>query len=138
MKRLKAAGLVLTGLVLAGLVLAGLFSLPVQAQTLSGFWRVTAMAGHALPADAEATIDFAAGRIAGRAFCNRFSATIEREGPELTVGKAATTRMACPPHLLALEATFLDILGRTTSATVAADGGLTIRAADGRTIEARR
>lgn len=120
------------------LVLAGLLVPPAEAQTLSGFWRVTAMAGQALPADAEATIDFAPGRIAGRAFCNRFSATIEREGPELTVGKAATTRMACPPHLLALEATFLDILSKTSSATVAADGSLTIRAADGRTIKARR
>jgi heat shock protein HslJ len=122
----------------AGLALAGLLAPPVQAQSLTGPWRVTAMAGQALPADAEATLEFASGRVAGRAFCNRFSAAIEREGPEFSVGETATTRMACPPHLLSLEATFLDILSKTNSATVAADGGLTIRAADGRTIEARR
>lgn len=114
-----------------------LLALPAQAQSLSGPWRVTAMSGAAIPADVEATFEFDRERITGRAFCNRFSAAIEREGPELTVGRAASTRMACPQPLMDLERTFLDILGRTNSATVDSSGILTIRAADGRSIRAR-
>jgi heat shock protein HslJ len=118
---------------------AGYLPQPASAQTLTGPWRVVAMSdGPAIPADAEAIFDFDRGRIAGRAFCNRFNATFEREGPEVTIGQAATTRMACPPPLMALEATFFDILGKANGATVDAAGILTLRTPDGRSIRARR
>jgi putative lipoprotein len=120
------------------LLLALTAAVSAHAQSLSGPWRVTAMAGAALPADAEATLEMTSDRITGRAFCNRFTAALEREGPEIAISQAATTRMACPPALMALERTFIDILGAANSATVAADGVLTIRAPDGRTIVARR
>ncbi len=112
---------------------------PAHAQTLTGPWRVVAMSdGPAIPADAEAIFDFRQDRISGRAFCNRFNASFEREGPEMTFGQAATTRMACPPLLMALEQAFLDVLGKANSATVDARGMLTIRTPDGRSITARR
>lgn len=112
---------------------------PATAQTLSGSWRVAAMsAGPAIPVDAEAIFEFRNGRVSGRAFCNRFMAAFEREGPELSIKSAATTRMTCPEPLMALERAFLDILGRAASATIDAAGTLTIRASDGRTIAARR
>ncbi len=72
-------------------------ALPASAQTLTGPWRVVSMSEvPAIPADAEAIFDFQNGRITGRAFCNRFNASFEREGPEMTFGQMAATRMACP------------------------------------------
>ncbi len=124
-----------TGLALLLIALA----FPAAAQTLTGPWRVFSMSeGPAIPADAEAIFDFQNGRISGRAFCNRFNASFEREGPEITFGQAATTRMACPGPLMALERTFLDILAAANAATVDVAGTLTLRTPDGRLIRARR
>ena len=91
-----------------------------------------------IPPDAEAIFDFSNGRIVGRAFCNRFNATVEREGPEVTIGEATMTRMACPGPVMALERTFLDILAAANSATVGVGDVLTLRTPDGRSIRARR
>ncbi len=63
-------------------VLAALASIPpAQAQSLSGPWRVVSMSNAAsIPAQAEAIIEFSNKLISGRAFCNRFNASLEREG----------------------------------------------------------
>ncbi len=128
----------LRGGLLCALLTLGAAS-PAASQTLTGPWRVVAMSeGPAIPADAEAIFDFRNEQITGRAFCNRFSASFEREGPEVTIGQAATTRMACPEPLMRLERTFLDILAKANGATVDARDRLTLRTPDGRTITARR
>ncbi len=124
-----------TGLALLLIALAP----SASAQTLTGPWRVVSMSeGPAIPADAEAIFDFQNGRITGRAFCNRFNASFEREGPEMTFGQAAATRMACPQPLMALERAFFDILAAANAATVDGTGTLTLRTPDGRVIRARR
>jgi heat shock protein HslJ len=101
-------------------------------------WRVVFMDGAAIPADAEGTIVETNGRIAGKAFCNRYTAAFQWNGAYISVSQIGSTRMACPPPIMALETTFLDILRKATTADGSIEGTLTIRASDSRTIIARR
>jgi heat shock protein HslJ len=61
------------------------------------------------PDSIEVTLNFLSGRIAGKAACNRYTASIEDgEMPgDVTVGHAASTRMACPEPLMNAETRFL-------------------------------
>ena len=75
------------------------------------------------------------GRVGGRSSCNNFSARYMLEGGTLKVSPPMIgTRMACPRPLMDQETLFTDILGKAATATVAADGTLTISASDGRTL----
>ena len=75
------------------------------------------------------------GRVGGRSSCNNFSARYMLEGGTLKVFPPMIgTRMACPRPLMDQETLFTDILGKAATATVAADGTLTISASDGRTL----
>jgi uncharacterized lipoprotein YbaY len=62
---------------------------PPSAAGLAGTsWRVEELAGEAVPAGAEGTLDFPeSGKIAGRAFCNRFSGKAEIYGSSIRIGK---------------------------------------------------
>lgn len=75
------------------------------------------------------------GHVGGRSSCNNFSARYMLEGNTLkVVPPMIGTRMACPGPLMDQETQFTDILGKATTATVGADGTLTISASDGRTL----
>lgn len=57
---------------------------------------------------AEVTLSFTEDGVTGRAGCNRFTGpVIVGEAKELTLGNLATTKMACPPPVDALERTVL-------------------------------
>ena len=90
-------------------------------------------------AGSAATLTFdAEGNVYGKASCNRFTGGFKLTGESLTVGPLATTMMACQPKLMEQEQKFLELLTQVQGFAIAGDGALTLRAADGQTIGARR
>jgi heat shock protein HslJ len=74
-------------------------------------WRVEELAGEAVPAAAEGTLDFPeAGKIAGRAFCNRFSGKAEISGASIRIGPLMSTKMACGQDASARESRYFELL----------------------------
>jgi heat shock protein HslJ len=125
------------------LAVAAALALPLPAmaqataEALAGEWRVFEMAGQAIAPAEEATLAFADGRVAGKSFCNRYFASFKASPTGFSTTQAGSTMMACPEPQMALERTFLDLLLKAAAAETA-DGVLTLKAADGRTIKARR
>jgi heat shock protein HslJ len=59
-------------------------------------WRLEDLAGVAALPNIEATLEFPeAGKVAGRASCNRFFGTVEISGESVKFGPLASTKMAC-------------------------------------------
>jgi heat shock protein HslJ/uncharacterized lipoprotein YbaY len=86
-----------------------------------------------------ATLAFTAdGRLAGRAPCNGYTTTYTLTGEALTIGKTATTMMACAPSLMQQEGRFLDILQQARRFEITESGALVLVTADERRITARR
>ena len=54
------------------------------------------------------------GQVAGHSGCNRLFGPFRDSGDGLALGPLASTRMACPPPLMALEAAFFAALEATT------------------------
>jgi putative lipoprotein len=74
-------------------------------------WRVEEMGGERVPAGAEGTLEFPeAGRVAGRAFCNRFSGKTEITAISIRFGPLAVTKMACGQSASERESRFLQAL----------------------------
>jgi heat shock protein HslJ len=129
---------VLLGAVLLAGCVATSGEAPAPAALLHGAWVVEAIEG-ASPGKARATLNFQPdGRLAGVAFCNHYTARYAVNGEGLRVGPAAATRKACPPPLMTLESTFLEILQSARSHAVRPDGTLVITGAGGRGIIARK
>jgi len=71
------------------------------------------------------TLNFGdAGRVAGRASCNRYFAGYSVDGETLNIQQAATTMMACPEALMNQERRFLDALQGAHSFEIDATGAL--------------
>jgi heat shock protein HslJ len=109
----------------------------ITAKALEGSWRVVELAGRSVDSSQEATLAFKDGRVAGKSFCNRYSAAFEIKGQALVIGPAASTKMACMPSESEREALFFDVL-RHVASGVLTDRTLTLKAGDGRTIMAKR
>ena len=78
---------------------------------LGTVWRVEDLAGESVPADADGTLDFAeAGKISGRAFCNRFSGKVDVTGSSIRIGPLAATKMACGQSAMERETRLLAAL----------------------------
>lgn len=80
-------------------------------------WLLTHMDRQTPIENAEVTLKFQEGRIAGRSACNHYSADIkdgENTGA-INIGVAMSTRMACPDHLMNIEQAYLDALSRVDS-----------------------
>jgi putative lipoprotein len=74
-------------------------------------WRVEEMGGEKVPGDAEGTLEFPqAGRVSGRAFCNRFSGQADISGSSIRFGPFAVTKMACGQSANERESRFLQAL----------------------------
>jgi heat shock protein HslJ len=101
-------------------------------------WRVMEIAGQAVPAEAQVTMSFREGRIAGRSACNRYTSGATIGDGTIAVGAVAGTRMACPPLLMEIETRFLAVLQQAERWTLDRSGRLTVTAKDGRTIVASR
>lgn len=66
-------------------------------------WQVSAIGGEAPGGPRPATLRFDAGRLTGTTGCNRLTASYTLAAATLTIGDAATTRMACPGPAMAQE-----------------------------------
>jgi heat shock protein HslJ/uncharacterized lipoprotein YbaY len=102
-------------------------------------WVVEDIGGKGVVAGSMATLDFGPdGRVSGRGSCNNFNAQYKLTGEGLTVSKAASTMMACPPALMSQEALFLEALRNVRRFEVRADGALILQTEGQGTIRARR
>jgi len=78
----------------------------------------------------EPTAQFTAGKVAGFAGCNTYHASYDAGDSKFTIGRAASTLMACEPSVMAQERAFLACL--QAAASYKLDGGqLTISNAQG-------
>ena len=74
-------------------------------------WRLVDLAGAAVPDGMEATLEFPeAGRVAGRAFCNRFFGSVTISGSSISFGQLGATRMACADAVNEQQANYLTAL----------------------------
>ena len=103
------AAVLMAGWALAGCVAAPEGPLPGG---LAGTaWRATTLAGQPLDDSTAVTLEFVASdRVAGKAACNRYNGPLQIVDGQLRFEPLVTTRMACPPPLMAAEATFLAAL----------------------------
>lgn len=104
-----------------------------------GEWAVFEINGKPVVANSKPTITFEEGRVFGAASCNRFMGgyAVSADGLKLEMSQMASTMMACPDELMTQEGQFLGTLGAVTGYGVK-DGVLTLTAADGKSIKARR
>ena len=75
----------------------------------------------AVPAGLVVDATFKGGQVAGFSGCNVYNASATVDGAKLTVGKAATTMMACEPTATDLEASYLANLSNAATFTATAD-----------------
>ena len=73
---------------------------------LEGDWLVVEIGGEAVDLDAPRTVRFEGDRMSGRVGVNRFTGSFTLDGDVLQAGPAASTRMAGPPEMMALESRF--------------------------------
>jgi heat shock protein HslJ len=88
-------------------------------------WKLTSYdfsgAATSVPDGIVVDATFAAGKVAGFSGCNIYNAPATVDGAKLTVGKAATTAMACEPTATDLEAAYLGNLSNAATFTATAD-----------------
>lgn len=97
------------------------------ADLLGTSWALTAMFVDGAEVGGQATMEFpASGRVAGRAFCNRYVGPVELASGRVRVGSLAATQMACAEPLMTQEQRFLAALGRAARIERAGDT-LTLR-----------
>jgi heat shock protein HslJ len=77
-------------------------------------WVLTSIEDVPVPDGVEATLVFAATDVSGSGGCNTFNGTYALEGPSLTFGPLATTRMACEEPANGIETAYLAALQGVT------------------------
>lgn len=115
---------------------------PVIAGSLEGRWVLADLNGGGAPA-AAITLMFDPGdqgtsRVAGSSGCNRFTGSWKQDGRTITLGKFASTMMACPPPIMEVERRFLTTLEAVNTATYTEAGEAILSAPDGRKLLLRR
>ena len=65
--------------------------------------------------DAVPSANFTDDTVGGSTGCNRFTAKYTLDGDAMDIGEIASTRMACPPPVDAVERAYLAALGRVTA-----------------------
>ncbi|MGH7674583.1 MAG: YbaY family lipoprotein [Gemmatimonadales bacterium] len=74
-------------------------------------WRLEDLGGAGVIDNVEVTLEFPeAGKVAGKASCNRFFGTAEVAGGSITLSPLGTTRMACPEAVMNQEGKYLKAL----------------------------
>jgi uncharacterized lipoprotein YbaY len=76
-------------------------------------WLLVSLAGQTVIPGTQVTAEFNEGQVTGVSGCNNYNAPYQMSGENLTVGPAATTRMACvePQGVMEQEAQYLSLLG---------------------------
>ena len=74
--------------------------------------------------DAEVTLVFTGGRVAGKSACNRYSAGIEEgsSAGDISISQSMSTMMACPGELMKIEREYLHALLNVRSFSSSSDG----------------
>jgi putative lipoprotein len=102
------------------------------------YWKLIEIAGQpaqVLAGEREAHLLLLDGRASGSSGCNKLMGSYTRAAPDtLRVGPLASTRMACPPGMMAQESALAAAFERTTRYRIAGD---TLTLLDGDTILAR-
>ena len=98
-------------------------------------WTLVELEGKALIEETEITMEFEEGQVGGRAGCNRYFGTPEREGDKVSFGTVGSTEMACvaPKGVMTQETTFLKVLGSVVTLEME-NGGLAFLNAAGQKI----
>jgi len=92
-----------------------------RATLTNTYWKLTVLAGARIALlpeqtrEVRITLDGGGTRVHGFSGCNALQGQYANADGRLTFGALAGTRMACAAPLMALEASFLQALGRTTS-----------------------
>jgi putative lipoprotein len=83
-------------------------------------WRLEDLAGESVGGDGpEGTLEFPeAGKVAGRAFCNRYFGKVEISGSSIKLGPIGSTKMACEEPAMARESRFLAALEKAERFTL--------------------
>ena len=90
---------------------------------LKGAWLVEDVDNGGVIDNAEVTIEFSAdGKLSGKSACNRYGGDYAYDRGVLTAGPLFSTKMACAPALMDLEAKFLGRLEGELRASSEADG----------------
>ena len=85
-------------------------------------WQVTSIGGDPVRADTEVTLSIAADlRAGGNGGCNNYFTEAGFEGPPLTFGPIAGTRMACSPEIMDQEAALFAALEATVDYELSGD-----------------
>jgi heat shock protein HslJ len=104
-----------------------------------GVWFVEQLRGGPVVEMSRTTLQFGAnGRVTGTASCNTYSAGYVFSGEGVIITMPIASMRTCEAPYMAQEAEFLEILRGVNRFELAADGLLTLHAADGGTIAARR
>ncbi len=106
---------------IAATVLAACSSSGAAVPSLEGTsWRVEDLAGESVPGEGpEGTLEFPeAGKVAGRAFCNRYFGKVKISGSSIQFGPIGSTKMACAEPAMALESRFLTALEKAKRYTL--------------------
>jgi heat shock protein HslJ len=74
-----------------------------------------------IPDGGSITIAFEGGRATGTGGCNRFTGTYEQDGESLSLGRVASTRMACPEEVMGAETAYFSVLESVSSWSTARD-----------------
>lgn len=130
---LASAGLVSTGRSFAD-------AEPDEADLLRDVeWRVTEIDGAPVAEGSRVTMSFDAdGAYFGKA-CNNFRGSYTASGNTLSLGRTASTMMACPEPMMAQERALFDVLAQVAAFSVTRDGALWLSdEAGNRLIEAWR
>lgn len=102
-------------------------------------WRVQSVGDSAVREGSRITMTFRTdGNVGGRSGCNSFFAPYTIDGTTISIGPVGGTLMACADPLMAQEHRFLQLLEKSSQFTLRDGPTLTLTAASGERITARR
>lgn len=90
-------------------------------------------ASYTVPAAVTPLASFEGGVMSGYAGCNTFTATYAIEGDTITLGPAASTKMACEEPMATVEAAYLAALAVVDKVAILDDGKLQLWDSGGKT-----
>lgn len=93
---------------------------------MTGSWTLTSGSNAdgdiALVADAPVTMDVTEdGTVSGTSACNQYNGDVTIEGTEVSFGPIASTMMACPDDVMAVETAYQAALGEVNSGALDGD-----------------
>ena len=110
----------------------------LDSNLLDRTFRIEDVAGRSVPDGREITVRFGSdGQVPGRAACNRYFGSYMRQGGELSFGPVGATQMGCDPATMNAEREFLSVFNDVVSVSIAPNGVLVLRTADGRELRGR-